>query len=411
MERARKRTLIGVSVGHGVHDIWLGLAPVLLAALSTQMGLSNADIGLGIMLYQGISSLTQPLFGRLTERIGARPFAVGSILWTTSCFSVALFVQTKLLLMGCIALAGLGSGAWHPQGAANASVAGGKRWGATATSIFFLGGTVGSAFPGAALGGYLLENYGRRSLLIIAVATVVLALTVIRDMIPRRIQMPEKGEKEEGAQSAGISMGTAFWILLATLLLGTALRRVVDESMGTFFAKYQQDLGVSTATYGFLMALFLAGRAIGGVVGSYLADRVGLRSSLVGSVILCAVTLFLFVNTLPPWSYLFFILSGFLCSPSQTLFMVSGQRQFPRRIAMVSGLFLGFAFLSGAGGVWVFGLLADRVGLQRLFALLPWFLVGAAVCGFIAVPSGSTETASQKEDVVTAQGSVLEQSE
>jgi FSR family fosmidomycin resistance protein-like MFS transporter len=358
------------------------------------------------MLYQGISSLTQPLFGRFAERVGGRPFAVGSILWTTLCFSVALFAQTKLLLMGCIALAGLGSGAWHPQGAANATVAGGERWGATAASVFFLGGTLGSAFPGAALGGYLLENYGRRSLLIIAAATTILGLTVIRSMVPRWIQTPkeeaEEEKREKESSSAGVSMDATFWMLIVVLLLGTALRRVVDENMGTFFPKYQQDLGVSAATYGFLMSLFLAGRALGGVAGSYIADRVGLRASLVGSVVLCAVTLFLFVNTPPPWSYLFFVLSGFLCSPSQTLFMVAGQRQFPKRIAMVSGLFLGFAFLSGAGGVWAFGLLADRVGLETLFAALPWLLVGAAVCGFIAVPSGSTETVSQQEEAATA---------
>jgi hypothetical protein len=63
---------------------------------------------------------------------------------------------------------------------------------------------------------------------------------------------------------------------------------------------------------------------------------------------------------------------------------------------------LGFAFLRGAGGVWAFELLAESVGLETLFAALPWFLVGAAVCGFIAVPSGSTETAAQKEEVATA---------
>lgn len=402
MEKARKRTLIGVSVGHGVHDIWLGLAPVLLAALSTPMGLSNADIGLGIMLYQGISSLTQPLFGRLAERIGGRPLAVGSILWTTSCFSVALFVQNKFLLMTCIALGGLGSGAFHPQGAANATIAGGKRWGATAASIFFLGGTVGSAFPGAALGGYLLENYGRHSLLILAAITTTLALTVIRSMVPHWVQTPEEEVEEKETSSTSSSMDILFWMLLLTLLMGAGLRRIVDESMGTFFPKYQQDLGVSAATYGFLMSLFLVGRAVGGVAISHLADRVGLRVSLVGSVVLCAVTLFLFVNTLPPWSYMFFILSGFLCSPSQTLFMVAGQRQFPRRMAMVSGLFLGFAFMSGAGGVWGFGLLADRLGLERLFGMLPWLLIAAAACGLVAVPSGSTETAPQKEDVVTA---------
>ncbi|MGM0401214.1 MAG: MFS transporter, partial [Chloroflexota bacterium] len=167
MEKARRRALLGVSIGHAAHDVWFGLTPVLLAALSDQMQLTNADIGLAVLLYEGLSSLTQPLFGRLAERVGGRVLGVGAILWTTSVFSISLFVRSKTALGLCIALGGLGSGAWHPQGMANASIAGGKRWGATSTSIFSLGGTLGSALLGAALGGYILEAYGRRALLVI----------------------------------------------------------------------------------------------------------------------------------------------------------------------------------------------------------------------------------------------------
>ena len=82
MRKARERALIGVSIGHGAHDSWYGVAPTLLAALSSQMRLSNSDIGLAMLLYQGISSVTQPSFGRLSERIGGRPLAVASIVWT-----------------------------------------------------------------------------------------------------------------------------------------------------------------------------------------------------------------------------------------------------------------------------------------------------------------------------------------
>ena len=115
--------------------------------------------------------------------------AVGSILWTTAMFTMALFAQSKLMLMIPIGLAGFGSGAWHPQAAANATIAGGKRYAATASSVFFFGGTLGTAVIGSALGGYLLENYGIRSLLVISSLTAILAITVVRQLVPLRLEV------------------------------------------------------------------------------------------------------------------------------------------------------------------------------------------------------------------------------
>ena len=153
MAEGQRRTLLGVAIGHAAHDTWYGVAPILLATLSGSMQLSNSEIGLVLLLYQTVSSLTQPFFGRLSETAGGRPLAVGAILWTSLSFTGAVFSGSKAILALCIGLAGLGSGAWHPQGSANATAAGGARWGATSASLFFLGGSMGSAFLGAALGG------------------------------------------------------------------------------------------------------------------------------------------------------------------------------------------------------------------------------------------------------------------
>ena len=84
-----------------------------------------------------------------------------------------------------ITIAGFGSGAWHPQATTNATVAGGKHWGATAASVFFQGGALGSALLGAALGGYLLSNYGRQSLLVISAIAVLATLFIVRPNVPR----------------------------------------------------------------------------------------------------------------------------------------------------------------------------------------------------------------------------------
>jgi len=401
MERETKRVLIGEAVGHALHDSWYGVAPVLLAALSAQMALNNADIALAILLYQIVSSITQPFFGRFSERLGGRPFAVGSILWTTAMFSIVLFTNSKLVLMGCIAAAGLGSGAWHPQGTVNSTVAGGRRWGATAASIFFFGGTLGTSILGAALGGFLIDTFGRHSLLALSALTVLLAITVVRTMVPRTLAMQDEAHVREQVAERG-GNGRAFWAMVAVLLVGVALRSLVQFTLNTFVPKYQQDMGVSPTVYGGLMSAFLFGNAIGGVIGSYAADRVGIRRILLGSLLLGGLCFYAFLATQGMLSYIALALGGVFFGPSHTLFLVSGQRRFPQRMATVSGLLLGFIFVSGAGGSWILGLLADRIGLAKVLTVVPWAMLGAAIAAFISVPQKAPVPASRETAEVQA---------
>lgn len=383
----RDRTLLAVTIGHGAHDAWYGVAPIMLASLSATMALSNQDIALMLLLYQVLSSLTQPFFGGLAERLGSRPLAVSSILWTSTMYTAALFVETKAALMALIFLAGLGSGAWHPQATAHASLAGGARRSATAASIFFLGGTLGSAFLGAALGGTLLANYGRRSLIVISALCILISLTVVRSWVPQRL--PVSQQPSSKPRAARVGGDSRFYFLLALLLMATALRSLTQQSLNTFVPKYQQDLGVSPGTYGLLMSLNLFASALGGVAGSYLADRVGLRRVLVASLLSGSAALFAFMRGSGLPAYAAFVLAGFLYGPSHTLLVVAGQRQFPERMATMSGFFLGFNFVSGAGGTWLLGVLADRYGLGPMLGLLPWALLASAVLAFVALPASA----------------------
>jgi FSR family fosmidomycin resistance protein-like MFS transporter len=384
MAESWKRTLLGVTVGHAVHDAWYGVAPVLLAVLSKPMGLSNSDIGLMLLLYQGLSSLTQPFFGRLAERIGGRPLAVASILWTTAMYSGILFAPSKLVLGILITIAGFGSGAWHPQATTNATVSGGKHWGATAASVFFQGGTLGSALLGAALGGYLLSNYGRQALLVVSAIAVLSTLFIVRPNVPRWLLKADRS-RDGAAQGEHDTTRTVFWVLLAFLLLSTALRALSSQSLNAYVPKLQQDLGVSPARYGLLMSVFMIASAAGGLLGSIGADKLGIRSVLAISLALAGLLLFGFLRLTGLGSYLFLILAGFCIGPSHTLFVVAGQRLFPTKMAMISGVFLGFTFFCGAGGTWLLGLLADRIGLGAAMGLLPWVLFASAALALVAV--------------------------
>jgi len=52
----------------------------------------------------------------------------------------------------------------------------------------------------------------------------------------------------------------------------------------------------------------------------------------------------------------------------------------------VSGILMGFTFISGSSGAWVLGWLGDRVGLGTALGFLPWALIGASLCALVFLP-------------------------
>ncbi|NLT74632.1 MAG: MFS transporter [Chloroflexi bacterium] len=347
------------------------------------MGLTNADIGLMLLFYQAVSSITQPFFGRLCERYGGRLFAVGAIIWTALLFAGTLFAESKLVITTLIALAGLGSGAFHPQGTANSTLAGGSKLGATTTSLFFFGGTLGTALLGSALGGLLIANYGRVSLVSIAVLNIALALLVVRRLVPRRLGAAAPGTASDGREPA--EQGRMVWLVLAVLLGAIALRALTQQAIVTYVPKYQEDLGVSAAVYGSVNSLFLAAVAAGGVLGAYLADRLGIARILVLSLLLTAAALWGYVRLTGMGSYVSLVIAGLFLGPSHTLLLVTGQQRSPERMAVMSGVFLGFGFVSGAVGTWILGLLADQAGLASTLAVLPFIALVNGLLALLAV--------------------------
>jgi len=124
------------------------------------------------------------------------------------------------------------------------------------------------------------------------------------------------------------------------------------------------------------------------VLGSYLADRLGLGRVLVASLLATAAALWGFVELSGAASQAALIIGGFFLGPSHTLLLVSGQRRFPQRMAMASGVFLGFGFVSGAAGTWLLGLLADRTGLASTLRLVPVIVLANALLALLVTIVG-----------------------
>jgi len=395
----RDRSFLTASLAHFSVDLLNAQRPVLLAVLSVPLGLTNALIGLVTMLYTFAGSLSQPLFGWLSDRFGARRIASWGILWMAVFFGLALLApgSTSLVL---IVLAAFGSGAFHPAGTVEATEVGrihvaGQQ--ATAVATFILFGQVGYSI-GPAFGGLIVERWGPAGLLLFLPPALVAGPAVARHFSLPAPSLATASSNTSRLPTASVAWGT--FLALAGL---AALRSWAQTNMITFLPKYYSDLGFSPTYYGVMVAMFMGGSALGGVAGGLLGDRANARAVIFWSLVIGAVPLALFpMLSTSPGAFLLSAASGALTGASNGITVVMAQRMMPGRLGAASGLVLGYTFASGAIGTWLSGLHADLAGFDAVFLSTAGvtFLAGILALGLREPPERIQEPTRAQETLL-----------
>jgi FSR family fosmidomycin resistance protein-like MFS transporter len=377
MRLLKNSIFLAVASTHLVVDM-LGSQLALLAAfLSQSLSLTNVGIGMVVAGYRLSSALTQPVFGWLADRVGPRWLVAGGLLWTAGFISLAVASPGPATLPFLV-LAGLGSGAFHPSGAMEATRLGQEYFSGratTAAAYFFLfgqiGWTLGPAVEGALLGGFSV--YG---LFFVTALALPVALFVA-------FQLGPQVRFEDHAKSADIGLESelhAGWLAFLAFVLLVAMRSWASDCVVTFLPKYILEQGVQVANVGLLTATFMGGIAVGGLVGGALSDRLDKRTTILMTLLPAAPLLFLLPRLgTTGWVFLVIPLTGALLGASHSPIVVLAQSLMPGRMATASGLILGFIFSAGALGTLVTGSLADLYGLQIVFQLSAFLAFGAAV--------------------------------
>jgi FSR family fosmidomycin resistance protein-like MFS transporter len=361
-----------IALGHLMVDLLNGSRSVLLAYLSGPLGLTNANIALISTLYVGSASLTQPVFGWLTDRFGPRWPATGGLLWMMAFYILAIFLPGKGSL-AFLVIASLGSAALHPAGAMQATLRGRTHYAGretTAASFFFMFGQSGFFF-GPIIAGPLLGTFGLYGLLIPVGLFLPVALNAGWQL---RLTRPAQTTETEGRLQ--LRRSTGFIITLASVAM---LQAWAQQNMITFLPKYLKDLGQTPALYGLIAGLFMGGSALGNVLGGQLADRYGKRR--VASMMLASASIPLFLISVvgwSPWLYLLVPLSGLLTGSVHSIVVVIAQGIIKGGMALASGLILGMMFTSGALGTLLSGPLADSQGFPLVFQLTAGLVLAAS---------------------------------
>jgi MFS transporter, FSR family, fosmidomycin resistance protein len=353
----RNKPLMTLMLGHLTLDMYAGMLPVLYPLLQDRFDLSLKTVGLVSFAYSGAASLSQPLFGWLADRFGTRLIGL-ALLWTACTYATIGFAANFTVLILLAALAGLGSGAYHPMGALNASAVISDEQRNAAMSIYVVGGTLGIAI-GPLIGALVFTLFGVHGTAVTILPGAGIAVLMLFEMRTIALRVKRRSITQRSAH-APIPVGP-----LAAVIGLMMLRSWTMFGIQSFIPTWYKDMGYSALFYSLLATTLLLTSALGTVGSGNLADRQGRRVLLVGSSILSVPSILLFAQF--PGVPAFFTASmiGLLFASTGPLLLVIAQQLMAGRAGMASGLILGLGFIMGAIGVPIMGAFADAYGMQN----------------------------------------------
>ena len=388
------RVLNSLISGHFIIDLLNGQRSLLFTFLSLMLGLTNSGLGVLTSCYVIASAVAQPIFGHLSDRIGARRVVAGGVLGMGFFFTLAMFFP-GWPAVGLLILASICSGAFHPAGASEATLAGRNRlYGreAVASSLFFLFGQMGFGI-GPMIGGPIIGYLGITGLLLLSFFTLPIGLIAFRELKdldnthtkPAATASPHT----ENAASKKVVFSRALLLMVGI----SAFQSWAQSSITAYMPRFLADKGLTPSVYGIIIGLFTAGSAIGCMAGGELADRTSRKTVIAGSLLLSTIPLFLIAFTgLSFWLYPLMFLAGFLTGGPFSVIVVQAQKVIPGGMGLASGLTLGFIFSAGAIGTIFTGMLADNLGFISAFYLTAVIALAGGSLGLLLPGKSSNPT-------------------
>lgn len=344
---------------HSTNDAFSSMLSALLPTLQVRFGVTETVLAVLVATLAFSSSVTQPLFGALADRLGRR--LVGSLgVALSSCLLSLMGVAPSIyLLFALLFIGGLGSAAFHPASTSMVRDAGGERNKALTVAIFSGGGTLGIAL-GPVVTLYVVSHYGLGSLPWLMLPGVVFGVMMYLLIPPQPRAAPDKRPKLFDLE---LFRGPVGILCLAGILRSMSFVTFTSAMPLWLVASY--GVARDAPFIGFTLAAFSIGAGVGGIVSGALGNRLG-RQLLISGTMLLAIPAVASIFLMPPGGSLFFLavfVAGALVNGGLPLMIVSAQDLAPHAMATASGMLMGFTW--GTAGVLYIGIgrLQELIGL------------------------------------------------
>jgi len=363
---ARRRLILAACSGvHGVQDGLSAALYVILPTLAEVFGLSYAQVGVIRAVKNSAMALFELPSGMLSERLGERALLVFG-LFCAGLGYLALAVSPGMVaITASLFLAGFGGAFQHALSSSIVSTAFQGAGARTALGAYNSAGDIGKlAFTGfysLAIGAGLawqgvVTGFGLTAML----GAVALFFVLRRLQVGARPTLEAHSQRARASTGWGIRDRTGFIVLVVIVFLDIA----VQSGFLTFLAFLMLEKQVPAGLAAFAVVLTLGGGILGKFGCGFLADRIGVRSSLV--IVECLTAAGIIAILLSPTLLAYVLLPalGMVLqgSSSITYATVSDLVRADRQSRGFAAIYTVASAASIAGPV-VFGVVGDRFGL------------------------------------------------
>jgi MFS transporter, FSR family, fosmidomycin resistance protein len=372
--RAGYTALILLSLGHFTVDLYSSAIGVFQPPLVEKLHLSLTQAGIlgGLLVFS--SSVTQPLYGILSDRLNSRLFSVlGPAVAAVFITLIAVAPSYPAAIATAMA-GGAGIAAFHPQ--ASSWVTRGVqtrrgRW----LAVFISAGTLGMAV-GPPFFSQIITRFGFGNIpwaMIPGLATAALLLF----LLPPFAHAGAKSEKKARDWKALRPVAGP----LTVLFLLVFIRSILQITYAQFLPLYlNRERGLSLSEASLALSLYLTAGAIGGFLGGHLSDRWGGKRVILISMVTSVPTLALFFLSSGWLSMLGLALGGLTLLFTIPVNVVMAQELVPAQAGAVSALMMGFAWgMAGLIFIPLTGRLSDVFSLHAALGSLVLFPLAGAV--------------------------------
>lgn len=382
-----------ISLGHLSCDINGGALPTLLPYLAAMHDFDYQTAGGLMFAYSVASSIVQPVFGLLSDKVRTPIFAPLGVLLAGLGIGLCGLLDSYPAIFAALVLSGIGGALFHPEGARYANRVSAGRQG-MGLSIFSVGGNSGFV-AGPLLVTSATFLFGLHGTLIFALLSLIMSALLFRLLL--------HGEQTDAQRSPepAAAQGSNDWRAFGILTLVIMSRSVLFLGLNSYIPFYWTDVfQASKADAGFILTFFCGVGVTSNVLGGMLADKIGYSRVIRLAYVLCLPALLLFPRMDSAWlaTLLLAPLAVGIFSPFSAM-VVLGQKYLARNVGLASGVTLGLALSVGGIATPVLGFVADHYGglPVAMLCLAPVAIVGGLAACFLRDPAPEPSVSLSKD--------------
>ena len=374
--KKEKRAILGLSLGHFSIDLYAALLVPLYPIITTKLGINLASISAIIALGHLVSSMMQPLFGFIADKLKHRTFMVWGLVFSSVFIPLAVKAPNVALFLTCLLLGMIGNAFFHPQVSALVKEFNKNNPDLSRDMGIFLGlGTIGYAI-GPYISTSVFNKFGENTFLYLSLLGIITAIFIY-------FFVPKKPPKEN--ENKGNFFKIMFEILknktCMFLTFISTVKSAVSISFGTYIPFLLKNQGFSLNEIGIIVTLFFISGGAATIFSSKIENKIGANGVVVLSFITILPLVLGFLYSLNYNKYLaciLFILTGFFILLSVGVILVQAQIAIPKHTGVVSGVMQGFSWGLGALFLAPLGVIGQNYGVDKILILIALiaFMVG-----------------------------------